>query len=237
MFKETGLAGGESQMFQAREGQLLKGWMTARAEAERFRSQYFEKITTLPLTGDGITPLLLQIEYFRRYQLDVQLTYYAKRSADHRRSAALWLKVSSAAVVLGSVSAGLAGVLSTVNPAWISIAALGTIATALAALASTEEAVGQNRAKTERFEGTRSALALLKGKLDDVRKAAAENRAEPVEAFVAAVHQLMDAEHQQWLGAEKSIESALEKLKASLDDVDQSRKEALARTALAGKRE
>jgi hypothetical protein len=99
---------GSMWVYRAREGKLLDRWMSARAGAETLRRQYFEAITNLDLPDKSspITPALLEFEYFRRYQLDVQIAFYERRARDHRRDADRLLHVSAYSVALASVSVG-----------------------------------------------------------------------------------------------------------------------------------
>jgi hypothetical protein len=193
--------------------------MGARAAAETRRIRYFDLVTGL--TGDaqkGSIPLpLLQLEYFRRYQLDVQMAYYRGRGVDHERTADKLLTLSALAVGLGSFATGIAALLgSAVSPHWVSIAGLGAIAAALSAFASSREAVGQNRRNMERYRRTLEALESLSGKLDDVGMAAAMGEREPLERFVAAVHEQVSLEHRQWLEAAEDTMASVGRLEESL---------------------
>jgi hypothetical protein len=132
-----GLLSGVAASFwlsKIRAGKLLVRWMEARAGAETRRLRYFNLVTGFK--GDGqksSLPLpLLQTEYFRRYQLDVQRTYYKSRATAPEQVADRMLTLSALAVGLGSFATGMTGLLgSAVNPQWISIAGLGAIAAAL----------------------------------------------------------------------------------------------------------
>jgi hypothetical protein len=154
---------GSMWVYRAREGKLLDNWMTARAAAEMLRRQYFEAVTSFVAPGNvsPIAPALLQFEYFRRYQLDVQIAFFQSRAADHRRDANRLLSLGAGSVALASIGAGLAAVLSGINPSWVAIAALGTVATALASFASTKESVNQSRQNAERYTNTCDALTLV----------------------------------------------------------------------------
>jgi hypothetical protein len=209
---------GSMWVYQAREGKLLDNWMSVRATAEALRAAYFEAITSVEVQ-DNNAPMpaaLLEFEYFRRYQLDVQIAFYQTRAADHRRDADRMLRISAGAVALASISAGLAGVLGGLNTAWVSIAALGTVATALASFAATKESVNQSNRNAERYTNTCDALTLLKRKLDVVRIAAAAGQREPMKQFVAAAHEQISAEHRQWLATAQSIQPAIDKLDDTL---------------------
>lgn len=144
-------------LFKIREGRLLETWMTARAGAETARLSYFDLVTNVPDAGEiSVIPLpLLQLEYFRRYQLDIERAFYRNRGRDHRFAADKMLTVSAFAVGLGSLATGLGGLLGgAANPRWVSIAGLGAIASALSAFASAEEAPGQDRRNDERYGRT-----------------------------------------------------------------------------------
>jgi len=210
---------GAMWLFRIREGRLLEKWMTARAGAETARLSYFDKVTGLQdVDNDSLIPLpLLQLEYFRRYQLDVERNYYKNRGRDHAAAASKMLTVSSISVALGSVATGLAGFLGgALDSRWVSIAGVGTIASALSALASGDEAVGQDRRNEERYGRTQEALDSLAGRLDQVRDSAAADVREPLQEFVAAVHEQISLEHRQWLGTAENTQASLLRLEESL---------------------
>jgi SMODS and SLOG-associating 2TM effector domain 1 len=206
---------GSMWVYQTREGRLLDDWKSARAAAEALRWQYFEKVTSLEsLNAESAIPLpLLQFEYFRRYELDVQIKFYAKRAKEHKHDADYWMKLSSYSVALASISAGLAGL----DPAWVAVAALGSVATALGSFASTSDSVNQSRTNAEIYSKTKDALGQLQGKLDEVRAAAAAGERDPIKQFVAATHEQLAAEHRQWLKAADSIQPAIDKLEETLE--------------------
>jgi hypothetical protein len=210
---------GAMWLFRIREGKLLEKWMTARAGAETARLSYFEKVTGVRDVDEGSAiPLpLLQLEYFRRYQLDIERAYYRNRGREHGIAAAKMLTISAFSVALGSLATGLAGFLGgAISSGWVSIAGLGTIATALSAFASGKEAVGQDRRNEERYGRTLEALESLAGRLDQVRNSAAEGAREPLQQFVAAVHEQVSLEHRQWLGAAENTQASLAKLEEAL---------------------
>jgi len=133
---------GSMWVYQTREGGLLGDWRSARAAAEVLRRQYFEKITS-SVDGAGASPiplLLLQFEYFRRYELDVQIQFYTKRAGEHKRDANNWIALRSYSVALAAICTGVAGL----APAFVPIAALASVATALGLFASTMDSVNQS---------------------------------------------------------------------------------------------
>ena len=213
------VSGGLASMwlFQVREGRLLSAWMSSRAAAESLRMQYFETVANpQPAAIASAIPLaLLQLEYFRRYQFDVQLAFFDKRAQDFGRDADRMLRLGAAAVALASISSGIA-VLGVLNATWISVAGLGAIATALSSFASAKEGINQSRRNMESYNRTRDALALLRGRLDDIRAAAADGEREPMKQLVAAVHEQLSAEHHQWLDVIQGIQPAIDRLDATL---------------------
>ena len=62
-------------------------WSEARGTAEFLRHRVFQTVFEAeePSNGDELPLLPLQLEYFRRYQLDVQQAYHSKRAAENER--------------------------------------------------------------------------------------------------------------------------------------------------------
>jgi hypothetical protein len=63
-------------LFRVKEVRLLEDWMTARARAETKRLSYFSYIVNSSIQPLDLQLELLKLEYFRRYQLDLQLAYW-----------------------------------------------------------------------------------------------------------------------------------------------------------------
>jgi uncharacterized membrane protein HdeD (DUF308 family) len=213
------VSGGLASMslFSVREGNLLEGWMSARAQAETTRLLYFSTLAQGDDDGTSDPPLgLLKLEYFRRHQLDVQIAYYAGRGEAHRRSADQTLLIGGLAVAAGAVAAGAAGVLAALDTRWAAAAALGVVGTAGAAFAATREAVNQDRRNAERYGRTLSALEILRGRLDEVRAGVVVGSQELLEEYVAAVHEQLSLEHREWLSGAESTRSAIGKLDETL---------------------
>jgi len=209
-------------LFRVREGQMLDDWMGERAHAESARLAYF---ATLAQLGDS-TPepslRLLKLEYFRRYQLDMQIAYYDQRRKQHRRSADRTLAIGGFAAAIAAVASGSAGIVAFSNTPWASLAALGVVGTALAAYAATREAFNQDRRNAERYGRTLQALEILRAKLDEVRHAVLTTSAQAQDAldeYVAAVHEQLSLEHREWLSGAESTRSAIGKLDETLAEL------------------
>ena len=203
-------------LFRAREGNLVEAWMSGRAHAESARLEYFATLVRLE-NGPSDPPLgLLKLEYFRRYQLDVQLAYYDQRGRQHRQSADRTLTIGGFAAALAAVASGSAGIVASIEAPWAALAALGVIGTALAAFAATREAVNQDRRNAERYGRTLSALEILRGRLDDVRGGVLAGSQAVLEEYVAAVHEQLSLEHREWLSGAESTRSAIGKMDETL---------------------
>lgn len=187
---------------QARAGRLLEGWMRTRALAEQARLAYFEAIAGAPADDSFQIPLpLLVLEYFRRYQLDVQIAFYGRRRIDHRKSAEKTVLLASLAAVPAAFAAAAGGLLGAVGDLrWLPLAALGSIGAALASFAASREAVTGDSATAERYGAALSKLEILRGRLDEVRQAAvAGEPATIVKDFIKLVHDELAREQEAWL--------------------------------------
>ena len=212
---------GSMWLYKVKQGGFLEAWMSARAKAETYRINYFTTVSTTcqqPKGGDDIPLPLLQLEYFRRHQLDVQIAFYDRRRKDHRHSAAQTLNLGGAAVLLAAVAAGMAGLMGAAssNVEWVSIGALGVLGTGLSGFATTRAAVNQDRRNAERYGRTLDVLMDLKKRLDMVRKAVAAGNTEALDQFVAAVHEHLSLEHRQWLGTASETQGAFANLEKTL---------------------
>ncbi len=205
-----------------RSGALLERWMKSRAEAELERLRYFELVTS----EREISEPLLQLEYFRRYQLDVQRVYYRNRGKQHAAAADRTLGVGTAAMAAGGIITALAGAFAaSLGSYWASIAGLALVAQAIAAHAENREATAQHRRNAERYQRTRHALDRLSGMLDSVRSATAEGSLAVFQQFVVSVHDKLSLEHRQWVEemheageAVNRLENLLEQYKAKAEE-------------------
>jgi hypothetical protein len=200
-----------------REGNLLEAWMGGRAHAESARLEYFATLAGLEGSDASELPLrLLKLEYFRRYQLDVQLAFYDRRGRRHRQSADRTLALGGFAAALAAVASGSAGIAASIEAPWAALAAFGVVGTALAAFAATREGVNQDRRNAERYGRTLSALEILRGRLDDVRAGVLAGSQDVLEEYVAAVHEQLSLEHREWLSGAESTRSAIGKMDEAL---------------------
>ena len=216
------IAGGlaSRDLYLIRQGSLLEEWMSKRAFAETTRLDYFNSFVNLsPPTSElsSIPFELLKLEYFRRFQLDVQRAYYRKRGQQHKEEAFRTQSISGWAIGGAAIATGAAGVLSgAINPMFAAVAGIGTIFTNLSSFTSMKEAVNQDRRNAERYERTLRVLEDLYKKLDDVRKAVYSAGIQPLLDFVEAVHEQLSLEHRQWLSEMVEGKGAFAKLENTL---------------------
>lgn len=202
---------------RVRQQHLLQRWMTGRAEAEEQRHRYFELVCLAEPTTEGPSPSSLQLEYFRRYQLDVQVVYYDSRQRHHQRAADRTVTYAAGAAFVAALSTGLAGFLGAGEGAnWAGLAALGILGTSLGTYAAVRDSIGQDARNAERFERTRMALRDISVRLDDVRDAVATGNRAALTEFIAAVHEHLSVEHRQWLSEVDSTRVALERIEEAL---------------------
>ncbi len=187
-----------------------KEWMAQRTRAETARLEYFAYICNparaKETAGTGGLPLLpLQLEYFRRYQLDVQLNYYAGRGEQHRKAAARFL-------TRGALAAGAAALAATLLPNLIAqtelfsetrIAAFLLIAGPVLYNAQENlKLLHEDQRNALRYANTADQLNSVKARaLGPAREAAAAGHPEPVSALVAEVNGMVSQEHAQWTSA------------------------------------
>lgn len=207
-----------------RSGRLLEKWMRNRAEAETQRIDYFNVIVSSRYndnTSSTVPITLLQLEYFRRFQLDVQLVYYRIRAEQHSCLANKALSISTWAMGGVALLNGLTGIFGVFNTKWAAIAGVALVLQAFASKVTNTEAVNQDGRNAERYERTISVLAKLSGKLDEVREGILEGDKEVLLSFVKAVHEQLSLEHRQWLKSSDERMSAIGKLEQHLKKLRQ----------------
>jgi hypothetical protein len=209
--------------------QPFQTWQQQRAEAENSRISFFDDVAHIP-PRDGEAHrmnLALSLEYFRRYQLDVQHDYYARRGAQHQinaRRAHRWRIIALLLVIAGTASL----LWSLKEQSWLPdigrqaldqipdrtelgqrlFLALGIWASALQNLLSAFSLISLDERNAGRYLTTAENLAALKAEpLEEARKAIKEQSIEDatrlVRDFVALVHDQISSEHREWIALRK----------------------------------
>ena len=207
-----------------RSGRMLEKWMQNRAEAEMLRLQLFNSVTGKEhesATKTSIPTALLQLEYFRRFQLDVQRTYYSASSEKHDSAAQKALIYSSVTMGVVAMINGASGYLASTfdNLKWTAIAAIAVIAKAFVTKISNTQAINQDARSAERYQRSSSTLTRLSSKLDDVRKQILSGDEEILNEFVEAVHEQLSLEHRQWIESISKAGTAIGKFEKHLEDL------------------
>jgi hypothetical protein len=203
-------------LFRVKEGRLLEDWMTARARAETKRLSYFNYIVNSSAGPLDIELELLKLEYFRRYQLDLQLAYYKTRRSGHRNSAERTLSISAGSVLVAAIASGAAGVLGALRSEWAALGSLAVFGAALQAFAAARESLNQDRRNAERYDNTAQALLGLRERLDDVRLGIAAGSTSVLGEYVSAVQDQLSLEHRQWLEGAENMQAAVARLDKAL---------------------
>ncbi len=203
-------------LFRVKEGRLLEDWMTARARAETKRLSYFSYIANSSVQPPDLQLELLKLEYFRRYQLDLQLAYYKTRRLEHRNSAERTLGISAGSVLVAAIASGAAGVLGAQRSEWAALGSLAVFGAALQAFAASRESINQDRRNAERYDNTAQALQGLRERVDDVRLGIAAGSPSVLGEYVAAVHDQLSLEHRQWLEGAENMQAAVARLEKAL---------------------
>jgi hypothetical protein len=204
-------------LFFVRQGKMLDAWMQRRAEAETQRLSYFTVVAQPDAADPPDTDLdMLRLEYFRRYQLDIQKNFYQFRGAAHGVAADKTLYLGGGAVFLSAAASLLTAGLGAVNGIATALGVLGVFGAALSSYANSREALSQDRRNAERYARTRIALGGLEERLDRVRSAVAHGNRQALTEFAGAVNEQISLEHRQWLEATEATRTAVAKLEEAL---------------------
>jgi hypothetical protein len=125
-----------------------------------------------------------------------------------------------AAFATGVASVGVAagGMVGAVGGPWLlAVAALGAIGTAIVSFATSQEAIGQERERAQRFRNNVDALELLARKIDDTRGAIRRGAADALVTFTAAINQQLALELGRFLEGGESIRASITKLSQQIE--------------------
>lgn len=212
-------------------------WMHERAKAETSRIALFKSVLAADEAPSAaeLPAWPLKLEYFRRYQLDVQRAYYLGRGAEHARA----VKRASTLRVLALLLVGIAGLPLAFSilglervPAWMSalldplaspeettqriLLCASVLGGGLQGLLASYSLLSQSERNATRYLDTARNLDDLSARpLEEARAAALAGEAGPVLAFAALVHEQISSEHREWIALRTLVpDLALGKLKA-----------------------
>ena len=180
-------------------------WQKMRSEAETARIELFETVCGLTqrkwleAVSPGNEPLLpLQLEYFIRYQLMVQLFYYDKRGTQHQLAANKYIGFGAMIIFFATLAAAFMGYLQDLGDK-VSIASMAVLAAPILMTAQTSlSRLNQDERNAARYAITFAHLDRLYGRLSDIRAEAAAGNTEAVHAFIRDVNAVVSVEHNQW---------------------------------------
>ena len=195
---------------------LLENWMGKRAAAEELRLQYFEDLVDRQEKAPSARSGIMVLEYFRRFQLEVQIAYYKVRSRQ------LEVKFNRFTVIIAVLAGSVIiinGITGFLGLEWAFLATLGIIVQAYSAMVSNRELTEQNERNTVRYAGLRKQLSMLKSRIDEVRNGIREGKNDLLKKYVKAIHEPMAAEHRQWLETMTLSSSAVKELETELSKI------------------
>ena len=204
-------------LYELNAGDLARDWMQSRARAVQLRSEYFERLVTHAATADPATQDAA-LDLVIKHLLQDQLTYFADRGKRHEAAAGHWLRLAAFATGVASVGVAAGGMVGAVGGPWLlAIAALGAIGTAVVSFAASQEAIGQERERAQRFRNNVDALELLARQIDDVRGAIGRKAADTLVTFTAAINQQLALELGCFLEGGESIRASITKLSQQIE--------------------
>lgn len=199
------LAGAIALKYKLGHSAIYRQWQQQRARAETSRIELFETACGLaehPVpssVAENELPLLpLQLEYFLRYQLQVQLNYYHERGRQHAEAARRFVNIGTGITFLAAVTASLAG-LNTELGDWVSSSAIVGLVTPILLTAQTSlSRLNQDERNAARYAITHDHLLNLKKKSDSVHSAAEAGNQGEVFRFIRSVNEVISVEHTEW---------------------------------------
>ena len=199
------LAGAIALKYKLGHSAIYRQWQQQRTRAETSRIELFETVCGLaghpvpPTVAENELPLLpLQLEYFLRYQLQVQLNYYHERGRQHAKAARRFVNIGTGITFLAAVAASLAG-LNTELGDWVSSSAIvGLVAPILLTAQTSLSRLNQDERNAARYAITHDHLLNLKKKSDSVHSAAEAGNQEEVFRFIRSVNEVISVEHTEW---------------------------------------
>jgi len=202
-------------------------WMKARAKAEIARIALFDEVMKAvdgPAQPRELPLLPLQFEYFRRYQLEVQLRFYEGRGKQHDRAAGHTERWKYVSIGLTAIAGAIAAIsvtkllidlapvpdwikadnetLRSFLPSWTNkaVLAIGIVSSTLFGASISRSLMDLDERNASRYLTTWENLKFIKQTLLETARAdAVAGRAEEVKKFVKDVQDKISSEHREWI--------------------------------------
>jgi hypothetical protein len=159
----------------------------------------------------------IYLEYFRRYQLDIQLAYYQQRSTNMEKksmNSAIWIAVLAGLVII------INGIIGSLGLKFTFLVTATLIIQAYSAMISNKESGEQNERNASRYKKQAEDLGRISSSIDRMRASIQNGKTEVIKQFLEAIHQPMRAENQQWLETMQASSGAIEELEKQLEAID-----------------
>jgi Protein of unknown function (DUF4231) len=188
---------------------LVEQWSDNRNKSETLRREVFNEVLNqanrlvpAPLAAeDAGNPVAQALEFFRRYQHELQITYYAKGVARHEAWAGRLTWLTAALAGLAAVT----GIVAALGGSGIIVSAfLGIAVPILLSAAQSWRATSRDSDKVDAYMKAHEALDAIFLNVDDVRAQAALGDVPAVRAYIDSVHIVMTTEGGAWAPAGKS---------------------------------
>lgn len=212
-FQVLCISGTVAAKYQLRNKKSFGHWQQFRTAAETARIELFETVCGLKndspkeAAGENELALLpLQLEYFLRYQLQVQLNYYRDRGAEHEAAAGKFVSRGTMITFIATVAAALGGMKADFGD-WVSVGAIaGLVAPVLLAAQTSLSRLNQDERNATRYGITYRHLQNYEKMIDTIRKAATADDSNTVHSYIRSVNELISIEHKEWTKQQLSSE-------------------------------
>jgi hypothetical protein len=204
-------------LYELNAGGLEGDWMQSRARAEQLRSEYFDRLVARAVKSDSTTQAAA-FDLVKTHLLQSQLDYFADRGKRHEADAARWLRLAAFATGVASVGVAAGGMVGAVGGPWLlAIAALGAIGTAVVSFATSQETIGQERERAQRYRNNVDALELVARQVEDVRDVIGKGSADALVTFTSTINQQLSLELGRFLEGGESIRASIAKLNQQIE--------------------
>ena len=187
-------------------------WMNHRAESETNRIQLFNFVCLHDCfeqnEENGIGLYQLQLEYFRKYQLEVQLRYYKGRSEQHAKAASKFISVGGGITFFIVLASAMTGVFND-GEVGAAFALIGIAAPIILSAHGNLKLISQDERNALRYANTYSRLLDIEGDISDVRNKLFNGDRDELIRFVNSVNNEISVEHREWI----KIQDTSERLK------------------------
>jgi hypothetical protein len=203
-------------LYKLKAGDLEGYWLRSRARAEQLRSEYFDRAIARAAKSTAATQAVA-FDLVKTHLLDDQLDYFDWRGKRHETAAGRWLSLAAFATGVASVGIAAGGIVGAWSSLFLAVAALGAIGTAVVSFATSQETIGQERERAQRYRNNYDALDLLARQVEDVRDAIGNGSADALVTFTSTINQQLSLELGRFLEGGESIRASIAKLNKQIE--------------------